>query len=513
MTTKKQGQHDGEGLQLLSPDLETNLGQIKSKFAYPENIALLLRQVYIPYLGKEGTLLFLDGATNIQVLEEHIIQPLIGVIHNELPEPGIADTMSLLAKNVLSAAEINKIIRFRQVVQDLLYGNTILLVDGEAEALSFQTPGFESRSVTEPTNENILKGPKESFIESAIVNRSLIRKQMKDHRLMTESILIGDQSPKKVYVLYVKDVADPELVKRIKKKVGSIESGNLVQSLSILEQFIEDRPYSLLPDVLVTERPDRACSFLNEGHVVLLMDNSPAALIAPVTFWSLFHTSEDTYLRWAYGNFVRLIRLFAVFVALMTPSIYLAISTFHEEMFPTDLLLAIAATRERVPFPAFVEVLIMEVTFELVREAGIRIPKAIGPTIGIVGALILGQAAVEANIISPILVIIVALTGLSSFAVPEISMNFAVRILRFFMLISANFMGFFGVALLLTCVLAYMVSFESFGVPFMSPLSPHYRSSKDLIVRPPVWKQWLRPMNMRPQDRVRSTRRGGDPKR
>lgn len=512
MTAKEQGQLDGEGLRLLSHDLDTNLRQIKSKFAYPENIALLLRQVYIPYLGKEGTLLFLEGATDIHVLEEHIIQPLIGVNHHELPEPGREDHLSALAKNVLSAAGINKITRFRQVVHDLLYGNTILFVDGEAEALSFQTPGFESRSITEPSNENVLKGPKEAFIESAMANRSLIRKQLKDHRLMTESILIGEQNTKKVYVLYLKDVADPELVNRIKQKVGGVKSG-LVQSLSILEQFIEDRPYSLLPTVLLTERPDRACSFLNEGHVVLLMDNSPMALIAPVTLWSLFHTSEDTYLRWAYGNFVRMIRLFAVFVALMTPSIYLAISTFHEEMFPTDLLLAIAATRERVPFPAFIEVLIMEVTFELVREAGIRIPKAIGPTIGIVGALILGQAAVEANIISPILVIIVALTGLSSFAVPEISMNFAVRILRFVMLISAGFMGFFGVALLLTCVLAYMVSFESFGVPFMSPLSPHYRSSRDLIMRPPIWKQWLRPMNMRPQDRVRSKRRGGNSKR
>ncbi|MFC0212398.1 spore germination protein [Paenibacillus chartarius] len=492
----------------LSNDLNANVNRIKDEFSYPQNKALIVRDVFIPFIGREGTILFLEGAADTKTLEEHILEPIMAQT-GITPEPAPDGILSELMKRILSTAGGQKASLFDEIIRDLLKGNTIICIQGHSEALSIETPGFESRAISEPTNENVLKGPKESFIESAAANRSLIRKQIKDVRLMTEVVNIGDKSLREVSILYLKEVADPALVEKIKDKLRQTNS-DLVQSISLLEQFIEERQYSLLPASLLTERPDRACSFLHEGHVVLLMDNSPLAMVLPVTFWALFHTSEDMHLRWAYGIFIRVIRIMAVFVALMTPSLYLAVSTYHEEMLPTDLLLAIASTRERVPFPAFLEVMIMEVTFELVREAGIRIPRAIGPTIGIVGALILGQAAVEANIISPILVIIVAMTGLSSFAIPEISFNFVVRIMRFFMLLSANFMGFYGIALTLTCVIAYMASFESYGVPFLSPLSPHFRSSKDLIIRPPIRKQWLRPQNMNPQDPERSQKPKGN---
>jgi len=262
-----------------------------------------------------------------------------------------------------------------------------------------------------------------------------------------------------------------------------------------------------VPSSLNTERPDRASAFLLEGHVILLMENSPAALVLPITIWSLLHSAEDHYMRWAYSNFMRIIRLLALFVAVMTPSVYIAVATFHEEMIPTDLLLAIAATREKVPFPALLEVLLMEFAFELVREAAIRVPTVIGPTIGIVGALILGQAAVEANIISPILVVIVAMTGISSFTIPEPSLNFAVRITRFILLFVGSFLGFFGIALVIACLLAYLTTCSSYGVPFLSPLTPHYRSSADMILRMPVHKERMRPLNLNPQDVVRRPER------
>lgn len=491
----------------LSTELTENAEEIKRIFSYPDNKALVIREVFIPFSQQDGLVLFLEGTVETRSLEEHILEPILKQTPLRADRTD-EDVLDALLKRVLSTSSGSKVRQYPEMVRNLLNGETVILLQGHAQALSIGIPGFETRAISEPTNENVLKGPKESFIESAAANRSLIRKQMKDHRLMTETVLIGQESQKEINVLYLKDVADPELVRKVKDKLKQVKS-DLVQSLSILEQFIEEKSYSLIPATLLTERPDRACSFLHEGHVVLLMDNTPLAMVVPVTFWSLFHTSEDMHLRWPYGNFIRLVRLLAMFVALLTPSIYLAVSTFHEEMLPTDLILAIAATRERVPFPAFVEVLLMEIIFELVREAGIRIPRAIGPTIGIVGALILGQAAVEANIISPILVIIVAITGLSSFAIPEISFNFTVRIMRFFMLFTANFMGFFGIAIVMTCSIAYMASFQSFGVPFISPLSPHNRSSKDLIVRPPVWKQWLRPRNLNPQDEERDKKPEG----
>lgn len=312
-----------------------------------------------------------------------------------------------------------------------------------------------------------------------------------------------------VNLMYLKNIVDPGLVESVKQRISQIEAIG-TDHLSVLEQHIEERPYSLIPSALLTERPDRACAFINEAHVVLLMESSPYALVVPVTFWSLFHTPEDMYQRWAYGNFIRIVRLVAVLVALLTPSIYIAASNFHLEMIQSDLLLSIAGTRERVPFPAVVEVLLMECTFELLREAGVRIPTTIGPTIGIVGALILGQAAVDADIISPILVIIVAITGLSSFAIPNISFSFIIRILRFAFFFAASVIGLYGIALLMTACIAYLASFKSFGVPFLAPMAPHYRSSKDLILRPPVWKQWLRPFHVHPQDKVRKNKPEGN---
>jgi spore germination protein KA len=247
-----------------------------------------------------------------------------------------------------------------------------------------------------------------------------------------------------------------------------------------------------------------------EGHIVLLMNNSPTSIITPVTFWSLFHAGEDQYLRWPEGNFLRVLRLLAIFVALFTPSIYVAVSNFHVEMLPTDLMLAIAATRERVPFSSILEVIFMEITFEILRESAVRVPSVVGPSIGIVGTLILGTAAVDANLVSPILVVIVAITGLSSFTIPGVSLNFAVRLLRFCMLLSAVMIGFYGIALFLAFLLAYLVSLKSFGVPFLSPMAPHQPSSKDMILRPPSWKQWLRPFSVSPKDKVRTKKPEGN---
>lgn len=428
--------------QRLSSDLPFNVNQFKEIFSYPVNNALKVREVSLPFFNNVGIILFLEGAADTSIIDKHIVEPLMEEPAIPLPNEDIA---SILLKNILTVYSGKIISTFQDATHELLNGNTVILFEGEELALSIETPGFKNRSISGPSSENVLKGPKEAFVETAAVNRSLIRKEIKDQNLMCEFINIGERAAKQVSVMYVKHIANPEMVEHVKERIAQIKS-DIVLGLSMLEQHIEERPYSLIPSALTTERPDRACAFLLEGHVILLMENSPYALIVPVTFWSFFHTAEDQYLRWPYGNFIRIVRLLAFFVALLTPSLYIAVSTFHEEMLPTDLVLAIGATRERVPFPAFVEVLIMEIAFELLREAGIRIPQMMGPTIGIVGALILGQAAVDANIISPILVIIVALTGLSSFAIPDVSFNFAVRILRFFILLSAAFMGFLGIA-------------------------------------------------------------------
>lgn len=488
----------------LTKHFEYNVEKIKQRFHYPRNYSLKIRRIVISALNKEAVIFFIESTTDKELIELHIVKPLL---EDTARVPHEEDDATFIIEKVLTASHAKKISTFDDAIYALLNGHTVIFIEDENEAIVVESQKYTNRQITEPMTETVVKGPKESFNESVEDNRSLIRKRIKDPDLMCEIITVGNREPQEVSVLYIKDIADDKLVNEVKKRVKNIDI-DAVLDLTILEHLIESRPYSLIPSTMTTERPDRTCSFLREGHIVLLMEGSPFALVVPVTFWMLFHTSEDQYLRWVSGNFLRLIRLLALFITLLVPAIYLAVTTYHPEMLPTDLTLAISAAREQIPMPVFWELLFMEITFEILREAGIRVPSAIGPTIGIVGAIILGQAAVEANVVSPILVIIVSITGLASFTIPDIGFNVAVRIVRFIFLIAAYVMGFFGLSLCFILFLVYAASYTSFGVPFFAPLSPAYPSSKDLYVRPPLQKQWLRPYHLNPKDK----RRMNDPK-
>ena len=371
------------------------------------------------------------------------------------------------------------------------------------------TVGFKFRSVTQPTNEMVVRGPHEAFTEASNINRSLIRKTLRSEHLVSDNITVGKQTHSDISVLYMKNIVDPKLVSEVKQRIQQIDKDNL-QEIGLLEQHIEERPYSLVPSVLTTERPDRVVSFLLEGHVAILHSSSSTALVVPATFWDLFHASEDSYLRWGYSFFIRSLRMMALFLALLFSPIYIAISNFHHEMLPTDLLFAIAGTREVVPFPAVVEIYLMEFSFELIREAGLRVPSPMGQMIGIVGALILGQAAVQANVISPILIIVVATGGVASFAIPSNSLGYMIRISKFVFLFFASTFGLLGLGLVIVLYLSYLVSIKSFGVPFLAPYAPNYKGSSDLVYRPPVWKEWLRPLHLNPINKQRAKQPKGN---
>jgi spore germination protein KA len=287
-------------------------------------------------------------------------------------------------------------------------------------------------------------------------------------------------------------LANPKLVKEVKKRITQIKT-DYIPETGILEEMIEDHPFSLIPQTIKTERPDRVTSMLVEGKVAILVDNNPFVMLVPAIFFDFLHSPEDHYIRFPYGLWLRIIRIAAIFITSLLPAFYVAIATFHQEMIPTDLLLAITASKERVPFPTIVEMLLMEFSFELVREAGVRVPGVIGPTLGIVGTLILGQAAVAANIVSPVLIIIVAVTGLSSYAIPNYNIAFGFRFMRFFFIFLAAVLGFFGISTGLFVLLCTVVSMKSFGVPFFAPIAPRTGPSYDLIVRHPEWNQELRP--------------------
>ncbi|EKN64581.1 spore germination protein [Schinkia azotoformans] len=474
--------------------LENNISIIKKMYSIPENSDVKIHNFTINGLNKKAALLFISTISDVRVISEHIIEPLL---RNENSIKSIKDIIQ-----VQSISEIKKI---KDVTDGANQGNTVLFVDSDHRAYVIGTSNFQSRSVEKAENENVVKGPKEAFNEKVTTNISLIRKKIKNENLIVETTQVSVRSKNELYILYIKDLANDKLVKNIKERVSALEV-DAIQNLSLLEQYIEERPASIFPSILYTERPDRAASFLEDGYIVLLMNNSPASLILPATFWAFIHNPEDHYLRFIYGNFIRILRVSALFITLFASAIYVSITNYHSEMVPTDLLLAISATREKVPFPSFFEILMMEIAFELIREAGLRVPSPIGPTIGIVGALILGQAAVQANIVSPIIVIVVALSGLCSFTISDISMNFAIRIIRFAFILSSGLFGIYGMASLFTMGLAYMVSIKSFGVPYLAPMSPKYPSSKDTIIRQLLKNEKIRPGYVKPKDHIKKQR-------
>lgn len=472
----------------INSNLQLTINTFESIYSIPDNHDVIIRKIYITGIQKQAAIIFINTISDIKSIEDYVIVPLL---NNK--------DSSIKVDEIISIQSIQKMSKISDIVTHINKGDAVLCVEGENQAYILGSSDFEGRSVEKTQNENVVKGPKEAFNEKASTNISLIRKRIKSESLVVESLIISKRSKNDLYIVYQKDLVSEKLLQNVKDRVSSLDV-DAIQNLSLLEQHIEERKYSIFPTILYTERPDRAASFLEDGYIVLLMDNSPDSLVLPATFWSFYHTSEEHYLRFPFGNFTRLLRILALFITLFTSSLYVAVVTYHSEMVPPDLLLAIAATREKVPFPAAVEVFLMEVAFELIREAGLRVPSPIGPTIGIVGALILGQAAVQANIVSPIVVIIVALGGLSSFAIGDISMNFAVRIGRLLLLFAASFMGLYGMTALFTMGIFYMVSIKSFGVPYLSPLTPSYTSSGDKIFRKVLQKEIFRPGYLKPKD-------------
>lgn len=475
----------------ISTQIEKNLETFKSIFTIPDNADVKLREFTIQQLNRKAFLLYISTMADLQNIMVGIVGPLIDSDH---PSTKIQDIVSYPIEK--TSTNIGDITEF------IASGVTALFVDGDPDCYLFETTKIRGRSIEKSDNEVIVKGAKESFNEKVIDNISLIRKKIKNENLLVVTHPVSKRSRNTVFFVYQKDLVNEELLLNVKKRISSFDIDSTLD-LSILEQFLEERPRSLFPTIVYTERPDRAAAFIEEGHIILLMENSPSCLILPATFWAMFHSPEDHYLRTPYGNFIRILRFIALFIAVFTSSIYLAITNFHVGMIPPDLLMAIAGTRERVPFPSVVEVLMMELAFELIREAGLRVPSPIGPTIGIVGALILGQAAVQANIISPIVIIVIALSGLSSFIIIDISMNFAIRITRFLFILTAGFMGIYGITALFIGGLFYLVSLKSFGTPYFAPMTPHSFSSKDLLIRHIPMKERFRPGYLKPKDMVK----------
>ena len=353
------------------------------------------------------------------------------------------------------------------------------------------------RQVSEPTSQTVIRGPKDSFVESLSTNQSLIRRRIRNKNLYFEEFIIGNETKTKINLVYVKGIANEEIIEEIRTRLNKINVSAIFESANI-EELIADKTLTVFPLALNTERPDTVAGNIMEGKIGIIVDGTPFVLLVPAVFTDFFVSSEDYYHNFFVSSFIRILRYISFMIVLITPAAYVGLLTYDQEMIPTNLLISIIAQREGVPFPAVVEVFIMEFTFEILREAGIRMPRAVGQTVSIVGALVVGQAAAQAGLISNIMVIIVAITATANFVAPVYSLAAATRMLRFVLIIISAFFGLYGILLGLIVMVAHLASLRSFGVPYLAPVAPlNLKDQKDVFVLFPYWSMNRRPSYLR----------------
>lgn len=435
-------------------------------------------------------LVYIEGMIATSKLEPGLLP--IGIVSDYSGIPSQQDEYQLIKKHLSSLGANHTTDLLKDVVDGILQANVAVLFEGVPEAVLVGIVEMEHRGVEEPSSENAIRGPRDSFTETIGINTTMIRKRIKSPHLKLESLVVGKLSQTKIALAYIEGIASDSIVQLARERLSRIHIDAVLES-GYLEEFIEDKSFSPFPQIQNTERPDIAVASLLEGKVAILTDGTPYVLIAPMTFWTAFQSVEDYYERFIYSTLIRWSRFILFIVSLYLPSLFVAITTFHPQLLPTNFLLSITSAREGVPFPSVIEALLMEFLFEGLREAGVRLPKAVGSAVSIVGALVIGQAAVQAGIVSAPMVIIVSMTGIASFAIPRYNMGIAFRILRFPLLVLSGGLGLYGIAMGSTFILIHLAKLKSFGVPYLSPVAPlSIRELKDTLIRAPRWDlQWL----------------------
>lgn len=474
----------------VSSSLSKNLSVLTTVFSNCSD--LICRELRIGQEEIPAYLIFISGMTNEQALNQNVLTPIMNMRFE------IQDVLSLnkieLLKNVfLEIGNIKEMFNIREVVKAILNGSAVLLLDRVERALEIDIQGFESRTVAEPVSEGVVRGPREGFTETLRTNTVLLRRKIKSPHLKLEKFILGQATNTEVNIAYLEGTVNSKTVGEVRKRISRIKVDSILES-AYIEELIEDAPFSLFPQIEHSERPDKVAAAILAGRIAIFTDGTPFVLMLPTTFFMFLQSNEDYYERYFYSTLIRLVRVIFLNFALLLPGIYIAITTYHRELLPTALLTSITAAREGVPFPTVIEVLIMEITFEALREAGVRLPRPVGQAVSIVGALVIGDAAVKANIVSSATVIIVALTGISSFILPAYNFALSIRILRFIMILLGSTLGMYGILLGLLVMQAHLVSLRSFGVPYFAPLAPfNLKDAQDLVIRAPWWAMGERP--------------------
>ncbi|MFC6331864.1 spore germination protein [Paenibacillus septentrionalis] len=487
----------------LTGNYDTDLEAIKQMIG--GNSDVNFRDFRISLRSSRAVLIYVEGMEDKTLLNMQVLQNLMDSSFQKAEGYSLQgeDFTSYVKERLLPVSKLNEIKEINELGQFVLRGFTALLIEGLQSALLIGEPTPKVRSIDEPTSEALLRGPRIGFTEVLSENTALLRQHGRSSDLEMKMVEVGSRIKRNMVIAYMKEIVNQDLLKEVNDRVATVKMDFIAES-GYVEQLIEDDWLSPFQQVQNTERPDRVINALLEGRIALLLDGTPFALIVPVTFSMLLQSPEDYYERWLSSSLLRTLRFIVAFTALMMPAMYISFISFHPGLIPTELAVTIIETRQAVPFPSIIEVLILEISIEILREAGIRLPKPIGPAMGIVGGLIIGDAAVQAGIVSPILVIAVAVTAISSFAIPMYSAGITLRMLRFVGMFFAAMLGMYGTILFFLLICSHLTRLKSFGVPYVTPIAPYRLNDwKDLFLRLPITLMKHRPNLLKAQQKKR----------
>ena len=474
---------------MLCPLLGRNLDILRERLGAPRNADVLIRRFRSGAF--ESAVVAIDGMVNAERVNENILKPCMELPEQEGESIPPCERVSFLMERAVSVLPMKMKENIDELVADALGGQAVLLCEGCAVGCVMDVRGFEKRTIGRPEAEKVVLGPHESFSESIRTNITLLRRIVQREELTTEFVTAGGAMKTRCALLYLRGTADEEMLERVRRRILAC-SYDFPLTTGDVEHLVEEHPLALIPQCVRTERPDRAASFLAEGQIVILTDGSPDALGAPATIWHLLHTPDDATLRWQVGTFLRAIRLIGVTIHLLLPGMYLSILRFHPELLSPMLLTSVYETGSRVPIPVYLEALLMTLAFDLITEAGLRAPGALGNALGIVSGLILGQSAVSADIVSPLLLIVVAASGLGGFCVPNYALSVGLKIAQLFLLTCGALGGFYAMGLCLLALLCAVCAMNSAGSPLTAPLTPKRPGNRDILLRMPMQHQKAR---------------------
>lgn len=453
----------------ISENIETNLNLVKKILHTDINSDIVLRE-FVWKVNSEavrGFAIFADGIVSGKSVNQFVLMPIMNgdfVCEKQ-------DIIKYLAENVIPQNQISYETSLTKITDSVHYGNLGIFIDGCKEAVLADIKNWEHRGVDSPVNEAVVQGPHVGFNEVLRCNTALIRTTVNNSNLIFESKQFGSNSKTPAALGYIDGIINETLLNKIKYSLDRLND-DYIFSVFDVEKALEQRANITMPQIITTERPDKVCRALVEGRAVLILNGSPYALILPSNITDIIASPEDAYLRRPYSVFIKIIRILAIILSLLTPALYVAITRFHPEMLLTDMMISLVSARGGVPFSTLGEIIIMELSFELIKEASVRIPGSIGSSLGIVGGLILGQAAVSAGLVSPIIIILVSVCGIASFAIPSYSLSFSFRISRFVYIFAGAIFGIIGILSALWVQMTLILGTESFGVPFFVPFSP-----------------------------------------